>query len=96
MPIGRSAYESNSKKSATRNADTAKAEARRMCRRGALIALLWRFRMPLEAECLCVYPFMFLRLWLSFGLYTPIFAAFLYCSQFALYLVCVIRAPFLF
>ena len=28
-----------------------------MCRRGALIALLWRFRMPLEAECLCVSSF---------------------------------------
>ena len=31
--------------------------SRRTCRRGALIALLWRFRMPLEAECLCISSF---------------------------------------
>ena len=64
------------------------------CRRGALIALLWRFRMPLEVECLSVSPFLLLLLWLLFGLCALTTAAFLYCFRFALHPFCVVLAPF--
>ena len=60
----------------------------------SLIALLGRFRMPLEVECLCVSPFLLLRLRLSFGLCALIIAAFLYCFGCAPFPFCVVLAPF--